>query len=64
MVTAKKLILQIVDLGDSVNTQVICGLEKWEKENTPHLERLRCYDEDRGGVFDKIWDHELKFFQA
>lgn len=30
--------------------------------NTLHLERLRFYNEDGGGMFDKIWDPMLNFF--
>lgn len=41
-----------------------CDLWLREIANTLHLERLRFDNEDRGGVFDKIWDPVVNVFQG
>ena len=60
MMLAKKLILRVWKL-DSVPTY---DLWLGEMSNTLHLERLRYYKDDRGDVFDKIWDPVLRFFNG
>lgn len=40
---------------------MICGWKEWL---TLHLKRLRFYNEDRNGVFSKIWDPVLNFFKG
>lgn len=59
-VIAKKLILRVWKL-DTVPTY---DLWLGEMANTLHLERLRLYNEDRGDVFDKIWDPVLQFLRG
>ena len=59
MVIAKKLILRVWKT-DSVPTY---NLWLGELSNTLHLERLRCYNEDRGDTFDKTWDPVLNYLK-
>lgn len=35
-----------------------------EMADTSHLERRRFYNGGKGGVFDKIWEPGLTFFQV
>lgn len=39
-----------------VYVEVLAMYDLWlgERANTPHLKGLSVYDEDRGGMFDKI----------
>lgn len=60
MVIAKKLILRVWKM-DFVPTY---DLWLGELANTLHLERLRFYNEDRGGVFDKTWDPVLRYLKG
>lgn len=56
---AKKLILRLWKM-DCVPTY---DLWLGEMSNTLHLERLRLYNEDGGGLFDKTWDPVLRYFK-
>lgn len=60
MVVAKKLILRVWKL------EAVPMYDLWlsDIENPLYLERLRLYNEDRGDVFDKIWDPVLNLFRG
>lgn len=60
--SANKYEKKAVLFGTVVAKKLI--LRVWKLENPLYLERLRLYNEDRGDVFDKIWDPVLNLFRG
>ena len=59
-VIAKKIILR------GWKSDIAPTYDQWLREmaNMLHLERLRLHNEDRGDIFDRMWDPVLQLFQG